>query len=315
MPAGPGIGWVDTDQIRGSRRGTPPPQSRTCIPSPPAARRCDARTGCRHYWVTLVGLLGPRRAKPRRTPRGATSGGRSQPRREWLAPQDRGEVRYSPRPRAPRVRLGRPGRDIRDRAKLPEPDPLLIAPTMTWQLDFNRYINAPHEAWPPGKPLQARKLEECRARRCSATRADLALMIDRACEAARRRLDANAPTLFLINCGSSGSHWVEAMLSALPGIHACGEVYVPPRIGGELAEAPASDRRCFLDALHQVHMDVPVEIAERDVLINSAHSWNPHDLMGEAAIPVVLVRDPVDVVASRTFRKPKLRRHPTWCPG
>ena len=56
-------------------------------------------------------------------------------------------------------------------------------------------------------------------------------------------------------------------------------------------------------------MDVPVEIAERDVLINSAHSWNPHDLMGEAAIPVVLVRDPVDVVASRTFRKPKLRRH------
>ncbi|MGY1425757.1 sulfotransferase domain-containing protein [Lysobacter sp. A289] len=182
---------------------------------------------------------------------------------------------------------------------------------MNWTLKFSDYVRAPFEAWPQDRPLQARKLQECAARQCQTRNLAVDGMISRVSRNSSQRVVSRPPTLFLVNCGSSGSHWVEAMLSALPGIHACGEVYVPPAIGGELADAEQDDRAFFLDALHQLHMEVPTEVADQDILINSAHSWNPHDLMGSSALAVVLVRDPLDVVASRTFRKPKLRRHVT----
>ncbi|GAA3931540.1 sulfotransferase domain-containing protein [Luteimonas lutimaris] len=182
---------------------------------------------------------------------------------------------------------------------------------MTWQLAFNRYIHAPRDAWPRDKPLQARKLEEYSARQCESADLSLARLAEQVWAAARRRTRAGTPTLFLVNCGSSGSHWVEAMLSQLPGVHACGEVYVPPQLGSELQQGRPQDRATFLDALHQVHVENAARTADTDVLINSAHSWNPHDLMGDTAVVVGLVRDPLDVAMSRTFRKPKLRRHLT----
>lgn len=182
---------------------------------------------------------------------------------------------------------------------------------MTWQLAFDRYIHAPHDAWPQDKPLQARKLEDYSARQCEKAGLPLADVVEYACAAAQRRIHAGTPTLFLVNCGSSGSHWVEAMLSQLPGIHGCGEVYVPPQLGGELQQGLPEDRAMFLDALHQIHVESGARTADTDVLINSAHSWNPHDLMGDTAVVTALVRDPLDVAMSRTFRKPKLRRHLT----
>lgn len=180
---------------------------------------------------------------------------------------------------------------------------------MNWTLRFSEYVASPCDAWPQDRNLQARKLHACSTRHCEAGNVALARMLERIVDRARARAAMRTPSLFLINCGSSGSHWVEAMLSALPGIHACGEVYVPPRLGEELASAPGDDRRCLLDALHQVHLEPSATVGDRDVLINSAHSWNPHDLMGDTAIAVVLIRDPLDVVASRTYRKPRLRRH------
>ncbi|AOH36141.1 hypothetical protein BGP89_07040 [Luteimonas sp. JM171] len=56
-------------------------------------------------------------------------------------------------------------------------------------------------------------------------------------------------------------------------------------------------------------METPATPGDDDILINSAHSWSPHDLAGSRAQPVLLIRDPVDVVMPRTFRKPNLRRH------
>lgn len=181
---------------------------------------------------------------------------------------------------------------------------------MSWELELDRYIEAPLEAWPADRPLQAQKLIQCLARRlnsCPGT--TLAAMSQEIRASATRRVERSIPTLFLINCGSSGSHWVEAMLASLDGIRTSSEVYVPPRLGHRLDGLPKRDRAQFLDALHQIHVEGSVPASETDVLINSAHSWNPHDLMGDAAIAVLLVRDPLDVVVSRTFRKPRLRRH------
>lgn len=183
---------------------------------------------------------------------------------------------------------------------------------MNWPDLLERYVRTPHAAWPQDRPLQADKLVQCAARRADALGLTQAHSIGSTIESSARRREAGHPTLFLVNCGSSGSHWIEAMLSALPGIRACGEVYLPPALSPELESLEQRDRACFLDALHQFHVeDHATPVGDTDVLINSAHSWGPSDLMGGRLAPVLLVRDPIDVVMSRTFRKPKLRRHVT----
>ena len=180
---------------------------------------------------------------------------------------------------------------------------------MDWTQSFTRYASDPFSGWPEDRPLQARKLAESLGRYAAARSMQPGAAISAVIASARERSARPAPTLFLINCGSSGSHWVEAMLAALGGVHACGEVYLPPGIDPGGFET--QDRVAFLDALHQLHMEHPAPVEPSEVLINSAHSWGPHDAMGASAIAVLLVRDPIDVVASRTFRKPRLRRYLT----
>lgn len=181
---------------------------------------------------------------------------------------------------------------------------------MSWADLFERYVLAPHAAWPQDRPLQADKLVQFTARRAEALGLPDARAIEGILQSVSDRRKTGHPTLFLVNCGSSGSHWIEAMLSALPGVHACGEVYVPPGFGEQLQALPQTDRASFLDALHQIHAESPATpVGEADILINSAHSWGPFDLMAGRLAPVLLLRDPLDVVMSRTFRKPKLRRH------
>lgn len=179
---------------------------------------------------------------------------------------------------------------------------------MDWSELFARYAADPSAAWGEGQPLQARKLRERLAEKAGAGARDAAATI--AGIVANARLRDGPPALFLVNCGSSGSHWIEAMLARASGIHACGEVYVAPSLHAPLAALDDRARACFMDALHQLHAEDPVRAVHAgDMLVNSAHSWNPHDLAGDSARAVLLVRDPLDVVLSRTFRKPKLRRH------
>lgn len=181
---------------------------------------------------------------------------------------------------------------------------------MNWSDKLKHYVENPHAAWPQDRPLQANKLAGCVERRATALAIPPRQVIDLIIESSKRRADAAHPTLFLINCGSSGSHWIEAMLSALPEAHACGEVYLPSTLADELKSMPSKERASFLDALHQIHVEDPAAtIGNADVLINSAHSWGPFDLMAGKKEPALLIRDPIEVVFSRTFRKPKLRRH------
>ncbi len=180
---------------------------------------------------------------------------------------------------------------------------------MDWKQSFTRYAADPFSGWPEDRPLQARKLVESLGRYAAARSMQPDAAINGAIVSASERSVRPAPTLFLINCGSSGSHWVEAMVAALGGVYACGEVYLPPGI--DLGGLETQERVAFIDALHQLHMEHPAAVDPSDILINSAHSWGPHDAMGASAAAVLLVRDPIDVVASRTFRKPRLRRYLT----
>lgn len=124
-----------------------------------------------------------------------------------------------------------------------------------------------------------------------------------------RRKNAG-PTIYIANAGSSGSHWTQAMLSALAPMLPCGEVYFSKTLLERIAKLRRSERRVFMQAYHVIHgwdRDNPHLGAAS--AINTAHKANPmamarHD---HSARLVLLVRDPLEIVISRTFRKPRYR--------
>ena len=109
---------------------------------------------------------------------------------------------------------------------------------MDWADRFAAYVKHPRSAWPEGRTLQADKLSACAARLAAASSSTLPEIVAQVVAAAEQRLRSAPETLFLVNCGSSGSHWIEAMLAALPGVHTCGEVYLPPAAALAPPEGP-----------------------------------------------------------------------------
>jgi hypothetical protein len=175
---------------------------------------------------------------------------------------------------------------------------------MTWTKQFMAYGMNPHETLPPQQAIQASKMDtrvQSLTRDLGMPRRDALRTI---VESAKVRARAAPPTLFLVNGGSSGSHWIEGMLAELPGLRACGEVYFPSPLCVQIRAMETRERVAFIDAVHQVHARGARPVHKADIMINSAHSWSPAALIGRPSRCVFLVRDPLETVLSRTFRKP-----------
>lgn len=119
----------------------------------------------------------------------------------------------------------------------------------------------------------------------------------------RRRFDVKH--FYLINTGSSGSHWIEAMLGLLPSFYNGGEVYLPPKIRSSLKSLNKEAANDFLDVVYLLHSGGVHRDSLTAALSNSAHLAK-HQQVSKHSInrsAVLLLRNPVDVVISRTFRK------------
>lgn len=176
---------------------------------------------------------------------------------------------------------------------------------MTWLNKFIAYGLDPHKVLPKAQAIQAAKMEAhtlCLTRDLGVSRKEALLAI---ANSARARAHDGPPTLFIVNCGSSGSHWIEGMLAESPGLRACREVYFPAPLSAQIRASKTRERIAIVDAVHQVHAQGIRPVGATDILINSAHSWSPATLLGRPARCVLLIRDPLDTVLSRTFRKPE----------
>lgn len=181
---------------------------------------------------------------------------------------------------------------------------------MDWKTAFRDYVANLESAWPADRVNQVGKLEKFLA----AAGKDAGLsrdgVVEQIIDIAERRIASRPRTVFLISCGSSGSHWLEAMLADDPGYVACGEVYLPRDLARESNAWPVDQRATFIDCVHLAHLArSKVGLADAK-LINSAHlsGWIMARMMGEPQTRVLLVRNPVDIVISRTFRKDDYRR-------
>ena len=164
-----------------------------------------------------------------------------------------------------------------------------------WRRRFLQYLADPWREWPEGRKHQADKLR-VRSRQDARTVISLA----------RRRFRYQPTTLFVINCGSSGSHWLTAMLGVLPNVVDCGEVYLPPGLLAEMDSWSVRERSYMVDSIHLAHSPRLDPAVERAVLINSAHGsgWRIAQAHGAPVKRILLIRDPLQIVLSRTLRKP-----------
>ncbi|WP_299449777.1 DUF6270 domain-containing protein [uncultured Serinicoccus sp.] len=126
---------------------------------------------------------------------------------------------------------------------------------------------------------------------------------------ARSRAGDRPMTYFVVNPGGAGSHWLQEMMADAGGMNPCGEVYLPPGMTSAAASLGDEARGLLLDAVHLLQANRPVADLLDAPLINTAHirGWHQHELMPAPKSLVLLTRDPLDVVLSRTFRKQAYR--------
>ena len=134
--------------------------------------------------------------------------------------------------------------------------------------------------------------------------------VDYILAAAVLRLRHGKPTLYINNIGSSGSHWLNRLLRQGVGLLGTGEIYVPPRfLERQVAPLAMPGRPVFLQAVYLAHM---LSGEARDIsshVSNTAHllDLGPYARNDIASLGILLIRDPVDIVLSRTLRKPEYR--------
>jgi len=179
-----------------------------------------------------------------------------------------------------------------------------------WKSEFRSYANNLPAAWPENRQNQVAKLDAFLATAAEKSGVNRDAVIDQVIEVAAQRMASRPLTVFLISCGSSGSHWLEAMLAAFPDYVACGEVYLPRNLTKSTYAWDAASRSAFMDCVHLAHVPREKGSLVDSKLINSAHlsGWIMSKLMQPPKARVLLLRNPVDIVISRTFRKDDYRK-------
>lgn len=174
-----------------------------------------------------------------------------------------------------------------------------------WEREFRDYVFRVRAEWPSSRRTQAIKLLEAIDKVAESESISREDVVDHIIKIARHRLNDRPMTVFLASCGSSGSHWLEGMMSQFSGYEACGEVYLPRSRLNSMRYWRRADSAAFLDCVHLLHARAPLGDLSRARLINSAHKsiWALSDLMSGPKFNILLVRNPIDIVMSRTYRK------------
>ncbi|WP_088743893.1 sulfotransferase domain-containing protein [Cobetia sp. QF-1] len=167
------------------------------------------------------------------------------------------------------------------------------------------YLTEPELFWPISHMRNVKKLDSFIGKGKALNGESKKAFIQNVINLAELRRSFSSNHLYLVNAGSSGSHWVEAMLGLLPGFHNAGEVYIPNEISRQLSLMPKDEANTLLDVLYLIHSGGMYEDSLYASLSNSAHLADHSSLSkySQKSLAIFLMRNPVDIVMSRSFRK------------
>jgi hypothetical protein len=171
------------------------------------------------------------------------------------------------------------------------------------------YITNPEAYWNVGETRQVRKLKNA-VQSAGGLGADVFAVAEEAMAIATLRSMYASPPLYISNIGSSGSHWLEGMLAHAPKLINCGEVYLPRSILTELRKSSSVDADYFLHAIYALHSRKMGPHLIEGSFINSAHHARISLFVSltPGSKCILLIRNPIDIVISRTFRKQEYRQ-------
>lgn len=181
----------------------------------------------------------------------------------------------------------------------------------------HNYLVKPYDFWGAGD-RRALKVEKRLRAVMTSLKLPRPAALEYLQELAVRRVSEAQPTLYLCNAGSSGSHWVQGLLSAITPILPCGEVYLPKQVLAQLKADKSEDKKAALQLIYLLHSfleptdGVDVGRLVHALACNTAHApgnlhvYRASDISNYA---VLLLRDPADIAVSRTFRKEQHRAY------
>ncbi|MBB3192206.1 hypothetical protein [Halomonas cerina] len=127
---------------------------------------------------------------------------------------------------------------------------------------------------------------------------------------AKERINEELPTIYVSSFGSSGSHLLQHVLVDSLGFIGLGEIYLPPKIERLLKDGEDATNKLFVESYHLLHSG-PERIFAKKEIINTAHKAKLQGFSSNTATysSAFLLRNPVDLVMSRTFRKGEYRNY------
>lgn len=182
-------------------------------------------------------------------------------------------------------------------------------------LVFKRYLSKPEKFWGEDTNRNAKKIKHKIKSLLEQDEAqdhfgeeELAEFIW-ALATVRSRMDGKH--FYIANIGSSGSHWLEKMLSYGKNIAGGGEIYIPVRIRRHLERLGQREAGILLDAIYLSHLGRIDSESTRCIIINSAHYADRNIVVKYSGLfkSLLLIRDPIDIALSRTFRKTEYRNY------
>ena len=124
---------------------------------------------------------------------------------------------------------------------------------------------------------------------------------------ANERCEKKSENIFIVNPGSSGSHWLAAMIDEIEDMNTIGEVYFPNKLRDKVNDFTKPNRRLLINAIHLGHLPEFNRSNVFSKIINTGHFSGRVLKFIQESDPdckcILLVRDPIDIVISRTFRK------------
>lgn len=128
---------------------------------------------------------------------------------------------------------------------------------------------------------------------------------------AEKRIRSNGKNVFLMNIGSSGSHWIEAMLEDYPEISCVNEVYFPKILRKKVLNFDSYSLNLMMNVINLAHLKQDEELYFDKIIVNSAHVLGTgfYKKCDIKCMCIMLARDPYDIVVSRTFRKDAYRKY------
>lgn len=172
-------------------------------------------------------------------------------------------------------------------------------------------VKEPGHYW-SDNPRQKEKLEKRINKACGALGFSHSELAKDVIDIAVLRLKASATTIFLSSIGSSGSHLFQSCITrSWPSIP-LGEIYLPKRLISDAQNLTSDERSLLCEAYLLLHDYTFTERYNTSaLLINTLH--HPRlSKFGEWSAryrAALIVRNPIDIVLSRTYRKDEYRNY------